>query len=83
VGQDGRRLPLRSDAWDKLTEANAAALAALPAVYKPMPDVRAEYLNSGFEEVEDAYGSFAAYGKQALGLDGKEPRHLKSELLVG
>ncbi|MGP2442255.1 tyrosine-protein phosphatase [Streptomyces sp. JW3] len=72
---------------DYRAEANAAALAALPAaqaaVYKPMLDVRAEYLNSGFEEVEDAYGSFAAYEKQALGLDGKELRHLKSELLVG
>ncbi|MEU4652625.1 tyrosine-protein phosphatase [Streptomyces sp. NPDC023723] len=72
---------------DYRAEANAAALAALPAaqaaVYKPMLDVRAEYLNAGFEEVEDAYGSFGAYEKQALGLDAKELRHLKSELLVG
>ncbi|MDT0614290.1 tyrosine-protein phosphatase [Streptomyces lancefieldiae] len=68
-------------------EANAAALAAMPAqqaaVYKPMLDVRAEYLNSGFDEVEDAYGSFAAYEKKALGLDAGELRRLKADLLVG
>ncbi|MEU0226254.1 tyrosine-protein phosphatase [Streptomyces sp. NPDC006284] len=68
-------------------EANAAALAAMPAaqaaVYKPMLDVRAEYLNSGFAEVEDAYGSFARYEKKALGLDAREVRRLKADLLVG
>ncbi|WP_395574029.1 tyrosine-protein phosphatase [Streptomyces sp. BK79] len=68
-------------------EANAAALASMPAqqaaVYKPMLDVRAAYLNSGFDEVEDAYGSFAAYEKKALGLDGRELRRLKADLLVG
>ncbi len=68
-------------------EANAAALAAMPAeqaaVYKPMLDVRASYLNSGFDEVEDAYGSFAAYEKKALGLDARELRRLRKDLLVG
>ncbi|MFD7130926.1 tyrosine-protein phosphatase [Streptomyces sp. NPDC059894] len=72
---------------DYRAEANAAALAALPAdqaaVYKPLLDVRAEYLNSGFDEVEDAYGSFSAYEKNALGLDAKDIRKLKSRLLVG
>ncbi|GAA4808709.1 tyrosine-protein phosphatase [Streptomyces ziwulingensis] len=72
---------------DYRAEANAAALAAMPAaqaaVYKPMLDVRAEYLNSGFAEVADAYGSFGTYTKKALGLDAKELRHLKAELLVG
>ncbi|WP_151771897.1 tyrosine-protein phosphatase [Streptomyces abyssomicinicus] len=68
-------------------EANAAALAALPpqqaAVYKPLLDVRPSYLNSGFEEVEDAYGSFTRYERQALGLDAKDLRKLRSQLLVG
>ncbi|MGW4547404.1 tyrosine-protein phosphatase [Streptomyces violaceorubidus] len=68
-------------------EANAAALAALPAgqaaVYKPLLDVRASYLNSGFDEVEHAYGSFAGYEKKALGLDARELRRLKKDLLVG
>ncbi|MFF3505462.1 tyrosine-protein phosphatase [Streptomyces sp. NPDC003247] len=72
---------------DYRAEANAAALAALPAdqaaVYKPLLDVRAEYLNSGFDEVEDAYGSFTAYEKNALGLDAEDVRKLKSRLLVG
>jgi protein-tyrosine phosphatase len=48
-----------------------------------MLDVRAEYLNSGFDEVEEAYGSFAAYKRKALGLDAGELRALKAELLVG
>ena len=72
---------------DYRAEANAAALAAMPAaqaaVYKPMLDVRAEYLNSGFDEVEDAYGSFAAYERKGLGLDARELHALKAELLVG
>ncbi|MBT2415376.1 tyrosine-protein phosphatase [Streptomyces sp. ISL-12] len=72
---------------DYRAEANAAALAAMPAeqaaVYKPMLDVRAEYLNSGFEEVKDEFGSFAAYEKKALGLDSRELRQLKADLLVG
>ncbi|GGZ04843.1 tyrosine-protein phosphatase [Streptomyces poonensis] len=72
---------------DYRAEANAAALAAMPAaqaaVYKPMLDVRAEYLNSGFEEVEEAYGSFTAYEKKGLGLDARELKRLKAELLVG
>ncbi|WP_217143903.1 tyrosine-protein phosphatase [Streptomyces sp. AC627_RSS907] len=72
---------------DYRAEANAAALAAMPAdqaaVYKPMLDVRAEYLNSGFAEVAEEYGSFAAYEKRALGLDARELRALKAELLVG
>ncbi|MEU9344658.1 tyrosine-protein phosphatase [Streptomyces sp. NPDC048278] len=67
--------------------ANAATLAAMtPAqakVYKPLLDVRAEYLNSGFDEVEDAYGSFGAYLKQGLGVDDRELRALERELLVG
>jgi protein-tyrosine phosphatase len=65
--------------------ANAAALASMPAdqaaVYKPLLDVRPEYLDSGFDEVKDRYGSFTSYEKKALGLDAKEIKKLKSELL--
>ncbi|GAA3302304.1 tyrosine-protein phosphatase [Streptomyces cinereospinus] len=72
---------------DYRAEANAAALAAMPpaqaAVYKPLLDVRAEYLNSGFAEVQEEYGSFTAYEKRALGLDARELRSLRAELLVG
>ncbi|MGW1723458.1 tyrosine-protein phosphatase [Streptomyces sp. NPDC002306] len=72
---------------DYRAAANAAALAAMPAaqaaVYKPMLDVRAEYLNSGFAEVKDTYGSFASYERKALGVDPIEVRRLKAQLLVG
>ncbi|WP_320780185.1 tyrosine-protein phosphatase [Streptomyces sp. CRN 30] len=72
---------------DYRAEANAAALAAMPAaqaaVYKPMLDVRPEYLNSGFDEVEEEYGSFTSYTREALGIDARELRALKSQLLVG
>lgn len=71
---------------DYRAEANAAALAAMPPeqakVYKPMLDVRAEYLNSGFDEVRDAFGSFRAYEERGLGLDAAELHTLKRELLV-
>ncbi|MER6996950.1 tyrosine-protein phosphatase [Streptomyces sp. NPDC000410] len=67
--------------------ANDAILSHLPAeqakVYKPLLDVRPAYLNSGYEEVEDEYGSFRTYLKDGLGIDGRELRELKRELLVG
>jgi protein-tyrosine phosphatase len=68
-------------------EADAAYLAAMPAdqaaVYKPILDVRPEYLNSGFDEVRKRYGSFAAYEKRALGLGGQGIKDLRDQLLVG
>ncbi|MFG3140079.1 tyrosine-protein phosphatase [Streptomyces sp. NPDC048211] len=72
---------------DYRAEANAAALASMPAaqaaVYKPLLDVRPEYLNSGFTEVGKEFGSFTAYEKRALGLDAGDIRELKRDLLVG
>ncbi|TRV71970.1 tyrosine-protein phosphatase [Streptomyces sp. 130] len=72
---------------DYRAEANAAALAAMPpaqaAVYKPLLDVRPEYLNSGFQEVAKKFGSFSSYERRALGLDAKDIRELKQDLLVG
>ncbi|MFB8024331.1 MULTISPECIES: tyrosine-protein phosphatase [unclassified Streptomyces] len=72
---------------DYRAEANAAALASMPAaqaaVYKPLLDVRPEYLNSGYEEVGRSFGSFGAYEKEALGLDARDLRDLKRDLLVG
>ncbi|MDG4858864.1 tyrosine-protein phosphatase [Streptomyces sp. T-3] len=67
--------------------ANEAALAHLPAeqakVYKPLLDVRAEYLDSGFAEVQNSYGSFRTYLNKGLGIDGRELRDLKRDLLIG
>ncbi|NEA43614.1 tyrosine-protein phosphatase [Streptomyces sp. SID11385] len=66
---------------------NAAALAAMPAdqaaVYKPLLDVRREYLNSGFDEIKAKYGSFSAYFDKGLGVNQKELGELKHDLLVG
>ncbi|MFF0140724.1 tyrosine-protein phosphatase, partial [Streptomyces sp. NPDC005227] len=67
--------------------ANAAALASMPpaqaAVYKPLMDVRAEYLNSGFDEVRSTYGDFGSYLRKGLHIDSEELRDLRGELLVG
>ncbi|MFC9324742.1 tyrosine-protein phosphatase [Kitasatospora sp. NPDC057015] len=66
---------------------NAATLAQLPpayqAVYKPLLDVRAEYLNAGFDEVQQKFGSFDDYLRSGLGLDKRDLRDLRSQLLVG
>ncbi|MFE2523705.1 tyrosine-protein phosphatase [Streptomyces sp. NPDC059382] len=67
--------------------ANDAVLSHLPpqqaAVYKPLLDVRPEYLNAGYEEVEAAYGSFDRYLDKGLGIDRRELRELREDLLVG
>ncbi|MFJ3926116.1 tyrosine-protein phosphatase [Streptomyces sp. NPDC090022] len=67
--------------------ANDAILSHLPAqqaaVYKPMLDVRPEYLNSGYDEVKARYGSFDRYLKDGLGIDARELKDLKKDLLVG
>ncbi|KJY31478.1 tyrosine-protein phosphatase [Streptomyces katrae] len=67
--------------------ANEAILSRLPApqaaVYKPMLDVRPEYLNAGYDEVKAKYGTFDRYLKDGLGLDARELRDLKRDLLVG
>ncbi|KJY33452.1 tyrosine-protein phosphatase [Streptomyces sp. NRRL S-495] len=65
----------------------AATLAQLPpayqAIYKPLLDVRSEYLAAGFDEVQRKFGSFDAYLKSGLGLDRRDLRDLRSQLLVG
>ncbi|MEV0188122.1 tyrosine-protein phosphatase [Kitasatospora purpeofusca] len=65
----------------------AATLAQLPpayqAIYKPLLDVRSEYLAAGFDEVQQKFGSFDGYLKSGLGLDKRDLRDLRSQLLVG
>lgn len=67
--------------------ANDAILSHLPAaqaaVYKPMLDVRPEYLNAGYDEVTAKYGTFDNYLKSGLGIDSRELKQLKKDLLVG
>ncbi|NGO79422.1 tyrosine-protein phosphatase [Streptomyces sp. YC504] len=68
-------------------EANDQILTHLPptqaAIYKPLLDVRPEYLNSGFDEITRTYGSFGTYLKDATDVSKQELRELKRELLVG
>ncbi|MER5865886.1 tyrosine-protein phosphatase [Kitasatospora sp. NPDC002040] len=72
---------------DYRAAANAAILSQLPpayqAIYKPLLDVRAEYLNAGFDEVQAKYGSFDRYLKDGLGLDRRGLNALRDRLLVG
>ncbi|GAB2850520.1 tyrosine-protein phosphatase [Actinocorallia aurea] len=66
---------------------DSATLAALPpllaTIYKPLLDVRPAYLNAGFAQVEESFGTFAAYEKDGLGVTDAELRRLKASLLVG
>ncbi|BCY12649.1 protein-tyrosine-phosphatase [Actinoplanes sp. L3-i22] len=66
---------------------NEATLAQIPAVirpgYKAVLDVREEYLQSGFDEVTAEYGSFDGYLRTGLGLNAKDLRELRAQLLVG
>ncbi|MDP9841611.1 tyrosine-protein phosphatase [Streptosporangium lutulentum] len=62
---------------------NAAALAQMPEaqrpIYKPLMDVRKEYLDAGFAEVKAKYGSFDRYLDKALDVSARE---LRERLLV-
>ncbi|MFC8734334.1 tyrosine-protein phosphatase [Luteimicrobium sp. NPDC057192] len=68
-------------------EANAAALAQLPAaaaaIYKPLLDVRAEYLAAGFDEVQRAFGSWDAYLRNGIAVNRGQQRALEAQLLEG
>ncbi|MGW0898495.1 tyrosine-protein phosphatase, partial [Streptomyces goshikiensis] len=57
--------------------------AAQAADYKPLLDVRPEYLNSGYDEVKAKYGTFDRYLRNGLGIDARELKDLKRDLLVG
>ncbi|MGW6535055.1 tyrosine-protein phosphatase [Streptomyces sp. NPDC055051] len=67
--------------------ANEAVLSHLPpaqaAVYKPLLDVRPQYLNASLDEVEREFGSFRAYLRKGVDLDAHELRTLQRRLLVG
>ncbi|WP_274536210.1 tyrosine-protein phosphatase [Streptomyces sp. MJM1172] len=52
-------------------------------VARPLLDVRPEYLNSGCDEVKATYGAFDRYLKDGLGIDARELKELKRDLLVG
>ncbi|WP_405009062.1 tyrosine-protein phosphatase [Kitasatospora sp. NBC_01539] len=66
---------------------NAAALQQVPAsmrpAYQALLDVRPSYLDAGFAEVTRVYGSFDGYLRTGLGLDARDLRDLRRQLLVG
>lgn len=66
---------------------NAATLAAMPesmrAAYAPMLEVRATYLQGGFDQVRSEYGTFDAYLRKGLRLGSKDLAALRDLLLVG
>jgi len=68
-------------------EANAATLAQLPAaaaaIYKPLLDVRAEYLAAGFDEVTQSFGSWGTYLSQGIAVNRGQQRALEAQLLEG
>lgn len=52
------------------------------AVIRPMLEARPEYLDAGYAEVEQRYGSFDAYLRTGLGLDDRVLTALRTQLLV-
>ncbi|MFI8106569.1 tyrosine-protein phosphatase [Streptomyces sp. NPDC086023] len=67
--------------------ANDAILGHLPpaqaAVYKPLLDVRPEYLNAGYDEVAARFGDFDTYLGDGIGLNRHERKRLEKDLLTG
>lgn len=68
-------------------DANAALLASMPAaaaaVYKPLLDVRPEYLQSGFDEVQSTFGSWNGYLTKGLHQNVLDRFVLSARLLEG
>jgi protein-tyrosine phosphatase len=68
-------------------DANAAALASMPAaaaaIYKPLLDVRPEYLQSGFDDVQSTFGSWSAYLSKGIDQNVFDRLLLDARLLQG
>jgi protein-tyrosine phosphatase len=62
-----------------------AELRAMPAaeaaIYTPMLEVEASYLQAGFDEVEAGYGSMYGYAVKGLGLSPRTIAELRAKLL--
>ncbi|KOT88498.1 hypothetical protein ADK86_31820 [Streptomyces sp. NRRL F-5755] len=71
---------------DYLAASNTAELAAQPpeiaARLKPVLETRAPYLNAAFDEIEARFGTFGAYLREGLGLNGQELERLRAALLT-
>jgi protein-tyrosine phosphatase len=53
-----------------------------PDLVRPLLGVQASYLDAGFDEVRKVYGSFDAYLRDGLGIDGKTLAQLKLRMLT-
>jgi protein-tyrosine phosphatase len=53
------------------------------ALVQPMMEVRPDYLEAGFDEIDKRYGSFDKYIHEGLGLDDATINALRAEFLVG
>ncbi|MET9290664.1 tyrosine-protein phosphatase [Streptomyces sp. NPDC003077] len=62
--------------YDQVTPRDAAIL-------KPVLEVRPEYLNASFEEVQARYGTFDHYLREGLGLNDQVLTDLRKALLAG
>jgi protein-tyrosine phosphatase len=64
-----------------------AELKAMPAaeaaIYAPLLEVQASYLQAGFAQVEASYGSMYGYAIHGLGLSPQTIAKLRAKLLVG
>jgi protein-tyrosine phosphatase len=64
-----------------------AELKAMPAaesaVYAPLLEVQASYLQAGFAQVTASYGSMYGYAVHGLGLSPQTIAKLRHKLLVG
>jgi protein-tyrosine phosphatase len=64
-----------------------AELAAMPAaeaaVYTPFMEVEPSYLQAGFDQVKQSYGSMYEYAVKGLGLSPQTIAKLRARLLVG
>ena len=57
--------------------------AAEAAIYAPLLEVQASYLQAGFDQVAASYGSMYDYAVHGLGLSPETIDKLRAELLVG
>jgi protein-tyrosine phosphatase len=57
--------------------------AAEAAVYTPLLEVQASYLQAGFAQVTASYGSMYGYAVHGLGLSPQTIARLRHKLLVG
>ncbi|UDY25254.1 tyrosine-protein phosphatase [Nocardioides sp. Kera G14] len=66
------------------TEAAATAAAdAAKAIYTPMMEVRAEYLQAGLDRVAQEYGTIEGYFTKGLGFTASDIAALRAKLLTG